>query len=734
MNEKFRDALIELLKGAGPRFDFAKLIGLTIRGVEVTQTVQHWHSAEHLTDQDDQGPDNSIRLVADKPALVRVYVGRLSGSLAGVTGTVVVQRLKRGIWVDSETLNRQWPSTVTAEASTVYSTERGSLNSTLNFVLPAAVMRGPMRLRVRVEVPRTDHHDDTTLDIDASLLQTLRVRGIPVRYWGPDAAGNPVRLAAPTLADFQSTAARSLKLFPVSQTPDITLAGTFTWSEPLTGNITTKNGKAQCPTSWSNLLFWLAVAKVVDGNRADRLYYALLPNNIPVGNAGGCGSGGGVAAGFINGGQSMAHELGHVLGLSHAPCGLVSGDLGDRDYPAYEPYDSETAKMASIGEYGIDPTTSTVYSPNVTRDVMSYCAARWISPYHYKRLIQHPLLDPHWVPAPRDSLQPYFYEEYDGPIPHHIPDPPPPGVGRRIETLVRPDPVPLVILTGMLRDEELEVRSVLRLGGTPIGTGAAVRGARLELLDARGEVIDRAPLRSVAMQPSCGCGCGEGENGPASGLVQALVPDRDGIAAMRVIREDAEVWSRRASERPPRIDEVDATLDDDTLIVRWHVDAADDQPIERAVRSSADDGRTWQALAVLQEEDGVAVPAASLTSGDQLVQVVVSDGFHTTVSDPVRVRIPDRRPEVAILWPAEGCVVRSGLTVRLWGVGTASDGQTLPGDALHWELDGEPVGDGNEVWVELQDEGEHRVTVRVLAGDHAGEASATFTATATGHR
>jgi dihydrolipoamide dehydrogenase len=60
----------------------------------------------------------------------------------------------------------------------------------LNFIIPAASMRGHLRLKVQVSVPGTSQTADDIVDIDASLLQTLKVRGIPVRYAGPDASGN----------------------------------------------------------------------------------------------------------------------------------------------------------------------------------------------------------------------------------------------------------------------------------------------------------------------------------------------------------------------------------------------------------------------------------------------------------------------------------------------------------------------------------------------------------------
>ena len=42
-------------------------------GVEVTQSIQHFGAAHHLTDPAHQGSNNSVRLVAGKPSWVRVY-------------------------------------------------------------------------------------------------------------------------------------------------------------------------------------------------------------------------------------------------------------------------------------------------------------------------------------------------------------------------------------------------------------------------------------------------------------------------------------------------------------------------------------------------------------------------------------------------------------------------------------------------------------------------------------
>jgi hypothetical protein len=64
---------------------------LIIRGLEVTQAIQYYRSDQHLTDPSEQSPDNSVGLIANKPAWVRVYIESDSGqSVADVTGTLTL--------------------------------------------------------------------------------------------------------------------------------------------------------------------------------------------------------------------------------------------------------------------------------------------------------------------------------------------------------------------------------------------------------------------------------------------------------------------------------------------------------------------------------------------------------------------------------------------------------------------------------------------------------------------
>jgi hypothetical protein len=73
--------------------------------------------------------------------------------------------------------------------------------------------------------------------------------------------------------------------------------------------------------------------------------------------------------------ESMAHELGHAHGRPHAPCGAVN-----QLDPLY-PY-----LGANDGSWGLDGRATGKLWPPDSKDLMSYCAPRWISDYTFGAL------------------------------------------------------------------------------------------------------------------------------------------------------------------------------------------------------------------------------------------------------------------------------------------------------------------------------------------------------------
>jgi len=80
-----------------------------------------------------------------------------------------------------------------------------------------------------------------------------------------------------------------------------------------------------------------------------------------------------------------AHELGHNLGLRHAPCGTDDEGSLDPDWPLDRDYAD-----ARIGVFGWDPRSGAVKDPAVTYDLMSYCGGpdtTWISDYGFVKAL-----------------------------------------------------------------------------------------------------------------------------------------------------------------------------------------------------------------------------------------------------------------------------------------------------------------------------------------------------------
>ena len=75
---------------------------------------------------------------------------------------------------------------------------------------------------------------------------------------------------------------------------------------------------------------------------------------------------------------TLAHELGHNLSLSHAPCGGAGGSD-----PAFPTGDGST------GAWGYD----FALVPPQTPDLMSYCLPKWISDYHFTKALRFRLGD-----------------------------------------------------------------------------------------------------------------------------------------------------------------------------------------------------------------------------------------------------------------------------------------------------------------------------------------------------
>lgn len=665
---------------------------VVIEGIEVSQGIQTYRSARHLLRPEHHYPDNALTLVAARAAWVRVYVTARFVDVPDVRATAVLRRRSLLGWEDVVELARRGPVSLTIPARQRYAERRQSTWRTLNFFIPAALMLGPISVRVEVTAPGMDPIVDH-IAVDASLHQELRIRAIPIRYTGPGVQPPlAAPLEAPTLADLSSSLAHTLRWFPVAQTPQLSLTAPVELAEPLTGTMS----EGQCPLSWRTLLDVLHRARALDGQRPGTMYYGLLPIGVPWTDTTGCG-GPGMAAGFVGDGAAMAHELGHACGLGHAPCGLPNDDNTWVGYPDYPPYDvAGSPSRASIGEYGLDVNTGDVIDPAWGKDLQSYCGPQWMSVHHHLRLIRHPLLNPSYrsygVDRPRFVEVGSYRKDRDLPYPSPL---------RRV-----PDLRERIVISGDVTHGTVTIRTLHRVASSDPAEGRTVPGLRAQVLDADGAVLRERAVRQV-VRTSCGAGCastssasGCGCAGDANSLDDpqatgsfAVVLDAGEFdAEIRIVRDEDVVAERLAEGKPPWV-AFFAEMDGDRMILQWDP-ARDDHEV---AAQWSDDGEHWQVLAPQLTQGRADLSCALLPARPVQVRLAISDGWFTTLTESVQVDPPGRDPELTIVFPLDGSVLAADTQLRLWGFGVDDQGHPVPDDQLTWLLDDVEVGMGAEV-------------------------------------
>lgn len=693
------------------------LLDFSIAGIEITQAVQHYRSAEHLTDPADQAPDNAVELIANQPACVRVYVRSLI-THTGLTATLELQRRTRGLDYDSVTTYYPLapvPTKVRAASQTSYQQTRRNLAATFNFIIEADQMIGDLQFIARVTNPT--HTAQGHVQVNVTLRQTLQLAGVMIDYDGPDplAPNAPnITLAAPTIADLQAMSAITLALFPVRSLAHYRSAGTLTQTDALVdpGPFPASG----CGASWNALHARVVNARTADGNRPGWIYYGLLPSGVPVGQVGGCGLDG-VAVGRDGHDWTLAHECAHAAGLPHAPAGGAPNP--DANYPAYEPYDTVANRQGSIGEYGLDLNTGDIADPQTFRDLLGYAWPKWISPYNYSRLTNNPILNPVSV-APERPWWADIVDQQWRSLPS-IPRPDPPLYDFEREFPIHPPakgPFPMISVIVLVTDGEVaEVTHVARTTMYP-DLGRTARTPFQVQLRAADEAIASAPLRRLVGCQDCGCD----DPAEASYLAQALLPDQQDGDLLVIRRGDEVVWERQRPDEPARVEDWDVTMEDGAgLAVRWEVSGS---PTELWLRWSRDN-EDWHVLATGLQGDGALIAAEQLPAGQVLLQLIAHDGFNSSPSETKQIELPQGPPHVAILHPTGERGYRAG-TIRLWGSATGTSGEPISGERAVWTVDGEEVGRGFDLWVELA-EGDHRATLVVDGEGGATEVSVDFT-------
>ena len=441
----------------------------------------------------------------------------------------------------------------------------------------------------------------------------------------------------------------------------------------------------------------------------------------------------------MTGGEAMAHEIGHRLGLGHAECSgeEEKGGALDPDFP-WTLADCRIAQLSPTGFYGFDvmygniPGTAgpTVISndpaapePNRGFPLMGYQAPKWMDAYYWCAT-----LDALGVACDR-TVVPFLASR--------------PGIGlmamaesaagrRNAQEAAQQRPAsqedlgPLIVMGQVNRTTgAAQLVHVMKVAKQPRGDQDGLLGGEglfrsptsysLALVNRSGEVLSSASIYD-----------GSDAHDRAAILVFVTALPFDPQASALQVREgDRVMTERRVSANAPVVrlltpnggEVLTAPLE-----IRWEGSDADGDPLDYAIQYSADGGATWQAIALGLPDATLRLDSLQLLTGSEQgrFRVVASDGVLSGQDESDGVfRVPNTAPLAALTSPAHRRVYPLGATVVFSGSGTDREDGILPPESLQWESDRDgQLGTGSELALDALSTGLHVITL--LATDSQG--------------
>ena len=244
----------------------------------------------------------------------------------------------------------------------------GGLNSSVNTVIPGRVVQPGLEMVIDIDPEGTLDPDlGVSKRIPESGRLAVEVREMPVFdltvvpfLWTPEPDSSIVDRAKGMAANPEGHELlwHTRTLLPITDLE-------VTAHEPVMSS--SNNG--------STLLRETQAIHTMEG--ASGHYMGMMSRPI-TGGASGTAHLGGKVSFAIPRSETIGHELGHNLSLSHAPCGNADGP--DRSFPETD---------GSIGAWGYDFREEGRLVPPTRPDLMSYCGPYWISDYHFTNALRY---------------------------------------------------------------------------------------------------------------------------------------------------------------------------------------------------------------------------------------------------------------------------------------------------------------------------------------------------------
>lgn len=281
----------------------------------------------------------------------------------------------------------------------------------------------------------------------------------------------------------------------------------------------------------------------------------------------------------------------------------------------------------------------------------------------------------------------------------------------------------VITIIGVMSRRTVRVKTVTRVL-THVDMARMTRlSMTAELLDKKGNILAYAPVYRLP-QEGLGLECSkcDKQDDPDTSVIQAFVPNIAKGARLRLVcdKEEKEMWHVNAPDKEPRVESFQASVKDNGMLkVSCRVSHSVKQP-EIWIRWSDDEGKNWHPVQTRLGLEGDSkydntfiLSLAMVPAGKVLLQLVVNDGFFTTISDPVSIIAPKQPAAVSLLHPQQNQLVAARRSMRLWAIVNDNAGRPAKEVKCVWSLDGKEVAEGTDVWVTAPAAGKHTCLLKV---------------------
>lgn len=443
---------------------------------------------------------------------------------------------------------------------------------------------------------------------------------------------------------------------------------------------------------------------------------------------------------YHTGAETIAHEIGHAVGLSHVPCRDDDGD-GEPDEASGGPIDEShpvavtfpfcsLAEVDPAGFYGFDvywqrfglagPTVTSNSpaqpAPNAAYPLMAYQGPGMPDPYHYCLMLSY-----YGVPCDPGEVVDWDPPDTDGGGPLTLPPTPvdaPPGTR-------------LVLVTGSVASDG-GVWTVRALAANDAPTAdqlAKVRGARGRTIpgaDGAGtQLVVRRVDGSEAWSAPVAAAAADHEG--TERTFALTVPVEEDASIELVDRGGAVLGSISGSPGVPEITALELDTRGlgrppgrgDVVGLRWAASDPDGDPVTTTLLYTGD-GEHWRTVGTGPATGALQVRLADLPDGDRpAFRLIAFDGWW---SREARTGAPELagawnppRVSVDVAVPTRYPL---GALVRLSADPFDAEDRRLPGTAVAWSssIDG-VLGTGTELGTRELSPGEHVITASATDSD-----------------